>query len=139
MNAISTGVIVESGVVEAVEDCGELLRPRAWAVETCFPQCSFEKADTALCLGAGTLLVRGYSLQGYVEFSKTGIKSFFKFTAMVHRDTARYIGGMDVTEDVSSGCLRRQILAWEGADLAGCPVHDDEDLVVPAGTIGKVC
>ena len=44
-----------------------------------------------------------------------------------------------MAEDVFPGCLRREIFAGEGTDLAGCPIHDDEYLVEAAGAVGKKC
>ena len=36
------------------------------------------------------------------------------------------------------GCLCCEVTRWEGTDSAGGPVHDDEDLVEPAGAVREV-
>ena len=38
--------------------------------------------------------------KGDVEVSKAGVKTVFEFTAMIHRNTAGYIGGVDMVQDI---------------------------------------
>ena len=76
--------------------------------------------------------------KGDVEVSKAAVKTVPEFTAMIHRNTAGYIGGVDVVEDMSLGCLSCEVTRWEGAYLAGGPVHYDEDRVEPAGAVQEI-
>ena len=43
-----------------------------------------------------------------------------------------------MAEDMSLGCLSCEIFAREGTDLAGSPIHEDEDLVEPASAVGEI-
>ena len=43
-----------------------------------------------------------------------------------------------MVQDMSLGCLSCEVTRWEGAYPAGGPVHDDEDLVEPAGAVREM-
>ena len=83
-------------------------------------------------------MIGRYCFKGDVEVSKTAVKTVPEFAAMIHRDTARYVGGVDVVEDMSLGCLGCEVTRWEGTYLAGGPVQYDENFVEPTGAVRDI-